>query len=279
MFTANREGDWPRREIEQIAEQLQVLERQRRRAEVMGGVEYFGNDRGRVLIDTKWIEGGCRIGIEQGLTQCIGVDNPAVPLHAAIFAVTEPGFPVPGLKIISKLTQITFEPTGELVIIRCNLEGAQARLQSTVMDGGGELSPGRCSTCLRLREPRIKSSGRRVIRHSEWIEWVLNWYADAIAASDLEGVSCIRPYIRYKWSLRLRAIPESAHIFEVSKKLQVLVANFAVERAIEIFAVDRAHCRRESGVVKTPLLLPRKSVERHVLGVGPHIWKRVRRGC
>ena len=36
MFTANREGDRARREIEQIAEQLQVLERQRCRAEVSG---------------------------------------------------------------------------------------------------------------------------------------------------------------------------------------------------------------------------------------------------
>jgi hypothetical protein len=64
MFTANRERDRAGREIEQIADQLQVLERQRRRAEVMGGDEYFVNHRARVLVDAKWIEGGCRIGIE-----------------------------------------------------------------------------------------------------------------------------------------------------------------------------------------------------------------------
>ena len=146
MFTANREGDRARRKIEQIAEQLQVLERQRCRAEVMGGDEYFVNDRARVLVEAEGIEGGCRIGIEQCLTQSIGVDNPAFALDPAIFAITEPGFPVPCLKIISKLTQITFEAAGKLVIIRCNLVGAQARFQSTIMDAGGELSPGRCST-------------------------------------------------------------------------------------------------------------------------------------
>ena len=128
MFTANSERDRARREIEQIADQLQVLERQRRRAEVMGGGEYFVNHRGRVLVEAERIEGGCRIGIEQRLAQSIGVDNPAAALHPAIFTITEPGFPVPCLKIISKLIQITFEAAGKLVIIRCNLDGARAPL-------------------------------------------------------------------------------------------------------------------------------------------------------
>src|SRR5437762_2536379 len=145
MFTANRERDRAGREIEQVADQLQVLEGQRCPAEVMGGDEYFVNHRGRVLVETEGIEGGCRIGIEQCLTQSIGVDNPAVALHAAICAVTEPGFPVPCLKIISKLTQITFEAAGKLVIIRCNLESARPGFQRTVSDEGGELGAGRCS--------------------------------------------------------------------------------------------------------------------------------------
>src|SRR6266513_1617746 len=125
MFTPNSERDPASREIEQIADQLQVLERQRRRAEVMGGDEYFVNHRARVLVEAEWIEGGCRIGIEQCLAQCIGVDNPAEELHPAIFAVTESGFPVPCLEIITKFTQITFEATGKLVVIRSNLDGAR----------------------------------------------------------------------------------------------------------------------------------------------------------
>src|SRR5437879_5976899 len=112
----------------------------------MGVDEYFVNHRARVLVEAEWIEGGCRIGIEQRLAQSIGVDNPAVALHPAIFAVTEAGFPVPCLKIISKLTQVTFEAAGKLVVIRCNLEAAQARFQTTVKDVGGKLSPGRCGT-------------------------------------------------------------------------------------------------------------------------------------
>src|SRR5205814_8774763 len=97
MFTTKGERDPASREIEQVADQLQVLERQRRRAEVMGGDEYFVNHRGRVLVEPEWIEGRRRICVEQCLTQSIGVDNPAVALHAAICAVTEPGFPVPCL--------------------------------------------------------------------------------------------------------------------------------------------------------------------------------------
>src|SRR5438477_10450954 len=112
----------------------------------MGVDEYFVNDRARVLVEAEWIEGRCRIGIEQRLTQGIGVDNPAVALHPSIFAVTEPGFPVPCLKIITKLTQVTFEAAGKLVIIRCNLESARPGFQRTVSDEGGELGARRCSS-------------------------------------------------------------------------------------------------------------------------------------
>src|SRR5437773_12202739 len=112
----------------------------------MGGDEYLVNHRGRVLVEAERIEGRCWIGIEQRPAQSIGVDNPGVALHAAIFAVTESGFPVPCLKIISKLSQVTFEAAGKLVIIGCNLEGARPRFQRTVSDEGGELGPRRCSS-------------------------------------------------------------------------------------------------------------------------------------
>src|SRR6267142_2437838 len=104
----------------------------------MCGGEYFANHRRRVLVEAERIEGGCRIGIEQRLAQSIGIDNPAAAVHPAIFTVTEPGFPVPRLKIISKFIQITFEATSKLVIIRCNLDGAEPRFQSTVTDASRE---------------------------------------------------------------------------------------------------------------------------------------------
>src|SRR5207248_4438940 len=133
----------------------------------------------RILVKAEGIEGGCRISIEQCLTQGIGVDNPAVALHPAIFAITKAGFPVPSLKIISQLTQITFEAAGKLVIIRCNLDGARPGFQRTVSDEGGELGARRCSSRLSLRQPRIESSRRGILRHGKWIECVLNWYAEA----------------------------------------------------------------------------------------------------
>src|SRR6476646_11227698 len=112
----------------------------------MGGDEYFVDHRTRILIQPEGIEGGCRVGIEQCLTQSIGVDNSGAALHPAIFAITEPGFPVPCLKIISKLTQITFEAAVKFVIVRCNLASARSAFQRTVSDEGGELSARRCST-------------------------------------------------------------------------------------------------------------------------------------
>ena len=64
--------------------------------------------------------------------------------------------------------------------------------------------------------------------------------------------------------------------FEVGKELQILVANFAVERAVEILTVHRGHSRCESGEVKS-LLRPRQTGERQVLRVVRYIWKGVRR--
>ena len=78
--------------------------------------------------------------------------------------------------------------------------------------------------------------------------------------------------------LRQNAIPESADILEVGKKLQVLVANFAIERAIKIFAVDRGECWGSVREVKEPLF-PRKTKKRHILRVARYIWECVRRGC
>src|SRR2546430_2602756 len=99
MFTAGSKGDRPRREFEQIAAQLQVLEGQRCRAEMRGGDEYFVNHRVRILVEAKRIEGSCRIGIEQRLTQSIVVDHPAAELYPAIFVITKSCLPVPRLKI------------------------------------------------------------------------------------------------------------------------------------------------------------------------------------
>src|SRR5882724_1239926 len=57
MFTANREGDRACREIGQVADQLQVLELQRRRAKVSGRGEYSVNRGSRIGINAEWIEG------------------------------------------------------------------------------------------------------------------------------------------------------------------------------------------------------------------------------
>ena len=89
---------------------------------------------------------------------------------------------------------------------------------------------------------------------------------------------CIREYVR-RGNRRRRqgAVPETAHVLEVGKELQILVANFVVERAVEVFTVHCGHSRCESGVVKD-LLRPRQTGERHVLRVVGYIWKCMWRG-
>jgi hypothetical protein len=103
----------------------------------------------------------------------------------------------------------------------------------------------------------------------------LNRHANAFAAYS-EWTGRVREHIRRK-SRRLQgAIPETPHVLEITKKLQVLAQNFAVERAVEVFTIHWNHCRCESGEVKE-LFAPRKTILRHILRIAFYIWKRVRR--
>src|SRR6266513_1685012 len=173
-----------------------------------------------------------------------------------IFVITESCLPVPCSKIVSKLTQITIETAGELVIMGCNFVGTQPRFQSSVAHAGRELRSGRHSTYSRLWMARVRSSRGRVIRYCEWIEWILNRHANARRAAAMsadagsiypvsyaKGVTGISEYIQSKWSWRHGAIPETAHVFEITKKLQVLLTKLGIERAVEVFTIHRGHCR------------------------------------
>src|SRR5215813_10436814 len=122
---------------------------------------------------------------------------------------------------------------------------------------------------------RVKSSRGRIICDCEWIEWILNRHANAFGAYS-QWMSCVREYVWRKRRWRPRAVPEPAHVLEITKKLQVLVANFVVQRAVEIFTIDWGHRWCESVDVEE-LLRPRQTGERHVLWIAFHIWKGVRR--
>src|SRR5437870_2346782 len=124
---------------------------------------------------------------------------------------------------------------------------------------------------------RVESARRSIIWGYEWIERILNRHANAFAAYS-EWMGRVREYIRHKWNRRQSAVPETPHIFEITKKLQVLPINFAVERAVEVFTVHRGHCRCESGEVKE-LLPPRQTKPRHILRVVLYVWERMWRWC
>src|SRR5438132_8446497 len=186
-------------------------------------------------------------------------------VDATIFIIAEPCTPVPDIKVIAELGQITFDTAGELVVMGCNLVGTQPRFQSSVTHAGCELRSGRHSTYVRPRNLRIHSSLGGVIRHCEWIERILNRHANARGTYP-KGMICIREHVWRKSSRRQGAVEETAHVFEITKKLQVLAANFGVERAVEVFTVHRGHCRCESVEVKEPFV-QRKTGERHVLRV------------
>src|SRR5437667_11896177 len=104
------------------------------------------------------------------------------------------------------------------------------------MHAGCESGTRRRGTDLGLRMSRVKSSGRRIIRNGERIEWILNRYTNAFATYS-EWMSCIREYVWRKRGRHQRAVPERAHVLKITEKLQVLAVNFAIYRAIQVFTI------------------------------------------
>src|SRR5206468_5572471 len=135
------------------------------------------------------------------------------------------------------LTQITFEAAGKLIIVGRNLVGKQLAAET---HASGESGTGGGGADVSVRTIRIRSSRGGVIRDCEWIERILNRHADARRA-DSAGPVSIGKDIRRKWSRRQGAVPETAHVLEVAKELQIFAANFVVERAVEVFTVHWGH--------------------------------------
>src|SRR6266481_1356812 len=98
----------------------------------------FINHSGRVLIRAERVEGRGRVGIESRRAQRVVVHDSTQALFAIVLAIAEPAFPLPGLKVIAELTQVTSEAGSINKIVRCNLVGAQSWLQAGVMRAGGE---------------------------------------------------------------------------------------------------------------------------------------------
>ena len=67
---------------------------------MLGRGEDTIDHRFAILINTKWIESRCRIGIEQCGAQCIVVDNAAEDLSPGVFVPTNPCFPLPRLQLV-----------------------------------------------------------------------------------------------------------------------------------------------------------------------------------
>src|SRR5262245_5620264 len=131
----------------------------------------------------------------------------------------------------------------------CYLIGSQSPFQSRVTHTRGKQRSRRQCTYLSFRMVGVCSSGGGIVRCCKRIERILNRNANARKTYP-KWMSCIRKYVRRKRRRHKSAIPERAHVFEISKKLQILAADFSVERAVEVFTVNRGHCWRESGVVK-----------------------------
>ena len=120
---------------------------------------------------------------------------------------------------------------------------------------------------------RVEASRRDIIRDRERIERILNRHANTCATYS-KWVRCIREYVRRKSRWCQGTVPEPAHVLEITEKLEVLAADFAVKRAVEIFTVYWGHCRRESVIVKE-LFARRKAEPRHILRVVLYVWERV----
>src|SRR5207253_7498424 len=103
------------------------------------------------------------------------------------------------------------------------------------MHAGGESGTGRRGANLGLGLFWVKSARRRIIRDFKWVEWILDRHTNAIAAAIAvaaysEWMSRVRKYVWRKRRRRPGAVPETAHVLEVGKQLQVLTVDFAIKR-------------------------------------------------
>src|SRR5215472_10659728 len=126
----------------------------------------------RVLVKAEWIEGRCGIGIEQRCAQRIVVHDSAQALFAIVLAIAEPAFPLPCLKVIAELTQVTSEAGGNVIIVGCNLVCAQPRFQTSVVHPGSERNAVYDNRLALVVETRT----------GEWVKRILERHANAIAA-------------------------------------------------------------------------------------------------
>src|SRR6266404_3166906 len=276
VHTADRETDCASRQVKEITSESEVFCQEHRILDLVGGNENLILHLPRILADAEWIEGRCRIGIEQPVTQGVVVRNAAEPDGAVAFIVAEAGFPFPGLQLVpsvGELAQIAFETGGKQIVIGSNFKGAQTGFQRTITNAGGELRPRRRRTLLRERRERgTKPTVGGVVRGCKRVERVLCRHTDTDTA-DTECVAPngrasreatkVRPDVRRERRRRQTTIPNLADIFEVSKYGQVFVANIAVERAVEIFSVGGGDCWRQIREVKERALArDRRSVRK-----------------
>src|SRR5262249_36609326 len=98
---------------------------------------------------------------------------------AIVLAIAKPAFPLPGLKVVAELTQVTSEAGCNVKIVGCNLVSAQPCFQTSVVHPGCESGIWRRSADLRLGLFWVKSAGRRIIRDFKWVEWILNRHTNA----------------------------------------------------------------------------------------------------
>src|SRR4029077_412668 len=142
--------------------------------------------------------------------------------------------------------------------------------QGTITNTGGELCPRRSRTLLRERRERgTKPTVGGVVRRCKRIERVLCRHTDSDAA-DTERVRAeylrtrstrssgssaqIRPDVRGERCRRQTAVPKLPEIFKVGKYGQIFVADIAVERTVEIFAVGGGDFWGQIGEVKEKTL-------------------------
>ena len=243
VLRADGEGDRTGRDIEEVTIHLGVFQHFSRGTEVIGGHEDFADDGGSVQVDAEGVESGGRIGIEQPDAQSVIVDDAAEALYATIVVIAEAHFPVPGLQVITKFTQVPIKASGEDVVIRGDLVRAQARFEPTITNACGESRPGRGRAGLRVWEKRVEPAVRNVVWDRERIKCVLDRNADTGRADAERVTACcfqhsagqnsitasVRKDVWRKGSRSESAIKEGASVFKVRESGQILVADVTRE--------------------------------------------------
>src|SRR5437899_4729575 len=193
---------------------------------MQGDVNGLSGWRGVVASDTQeWIKRRGRVGIQQRVAQPRLADLANGQVLPLVAGITETGFPVPSLEIITKFSHLTLQPDVEKGI----------PVGELFTSGTGVVNAAKPNPRSHGSWDSVNNQSR--VADRERIKRILDWHTNAVGTK--EHVSAWRlEWIGRKRHRRQGCVEKRAGVFKISKQHQVLITQVARERTVEALTIS-----------------------------------------